>query len=96
MKKKITIIFIVCIICLAVSVSESHAWGFGYVCVKVDDRYNNPISWAYVAVDNATCRAIGDGYYITITSIGWHLVYVLGVQRWIYVGEDYTWVYFYL
>ncbi len=96
MKKKLMIIFICCFICLFVFISEVGCWGFGYVNVMVRDRYLNPISWAHVTVGNATCWNIGYGYYSTITSTGWHCVYVFGRAKWVYVGAGYTWVYFYL
>ena len=87
------VVLIVCFVCICVFASSVGSWGAGTVYVVVtDSRYRNPISWAYVAVDNRTCSNLGWGYYTLTTSIGWHCVYVSGVYRWVYVGWGHTWV----
>ncbi len=84
MKKKIIILFITCFICLF-TVSDVGTMDIGFVFVAVKDRYYNPITWAYVSVDNMTCRSIGYGYYRGITWPGWHPVFVWGKVYWVYV-----------
>ncbi len=95
MKKKMLILFITCFIGFFTasnigSIESSH------VIVVVKDRFNNPITWADVSVENMTCWHIGYGYYRGATWPGWHPVYVWGKVYWVDLQPGYNWVYAYL
>ncbi len=56
MKKKIIIFFIACLICLF-TISDIGSMESGYVYVVVRDRFYNPITYAYVSLDNISTIA---------------------------------------
>ncbi len=95
MKKKNLILFITCFICLFF-ISDIGSMENGYVIVVVKDRFNEPISWAYVSVENMTCWPIGYGYYRGTTWPGWHPIFVWGKVYWVDIKPGYNWVYAYL
>ncbi len=94
MKKKMIILFITCSICLF-NISDIGSQESGSVLVIVKDRHYNPVSWAYVSVENMTCWSIGYGYYTATTSPGPHLVFVSGRVYWINVKPGYNLVHAY-
>ncbi len=96
MKKKMLILFISCFISiLNISNIESQESAYVYVIVK-DSRYYNPITWAYVSVENTMCNSIGFGYYRGVTCPGSHPVFVSGRVEWVYLQPGYNWIYVYL
>ncbi len=94
MKKNMIILFITCFICI-LNISNIESQEFGSVFVVVKDRHYNPVSWAYVTVDNMTCWNIGHGYYTATTRPGPHCVRVSGRVYWINVMPGFNWVYAY-
>ncbi len=95
MKKKMIILFITCFICLFAA-SDIGSVEYCHVYVVVKDRLYNPVSWAYVAIENTMCWSIGSGYYRGSTWKGSHPVFVSGRIYWVNIQPGYNWIYVYL